>query len=107
MANTYKGGFGKGMGEYGDKNYPEFFPNDSVIITLPLYSKKYSKKNIVIGEGKIIDAPVYDGKKPYLVKLYKYAIDGYEEYPSIYNGLQIENDSMLLVSSNNIKNMID
>ena len=42
MANIYKGGFGTGMGEYGDKNYPEFFPNDSVIITLPLYSKKYS-----------------------------------------------------------------
>ena len=40
---NYKGGFGTGMGKYGDKEYPEFYPNDKVIITLPYYSRKFVK----------------------------------------------------------------
>ena len=99
----YEGGFGTGMGKYGDTNYPEFFPNELVIITLPLYSKKLGNKNIVIGEGKIIDAIVYDGKKPYVVQLTKYGIDGYCKYLHKYNGLELESNSRLLVSRNNIK----
>ena len=37
---------GTQMGEYGDKNYPEFFPGMSVKITLPYYSKKNCNKEI-------------------------------------------------------------
>ena len=85
------------VGKYGDTNYPEFFPNELVIITGPLYNK-----NIVIGEGKIIDAIVYDGE-PYLVQLTKYGIDGYCKYLHKYNGLELESNSRLLVSRNNIK----
>ena len=51
---NYTGGFGKGMGKYGDKEYPDFYPNEKVIITLPYYSRKVAK-NIIIGEGIIKD----------------------------------------------------
>ena len=99
---NYKGGFGTGMGKYGDKEYPEFYPNDKVIITLPYYSRKYVK-DIIIGEGIIMDAPVYSGNRPYLVKIEKYATEGYEKYPGEYDGIDIETKSCLLLSRNNIK----
>ena len=102
---NYTGGFGTGMGKYGDKEYPEFYPNDKVIITIPYYSKKVAK-DIIIGEGIIMDAPVYDGKKPYLVKINKYGTNGYEKYPNnLYNGLEIDMNSYILVSSKNISNV--
>lgn len=99
---NYPGGFGTGMGKYGEENYPQFLPGNKVKITLPLYSKKFGEKKISIGEGYIIDAPVYDGKKPYLIKLYKYATDDYDYYPNKYNGMDIEKNSYLLVSGSYI-----
>ena len=99
----YQGGFGTGMGQYGDKEYPEFYPDDRVIITLPYYSRKATKKTIIIGEGIIMDAPVYSGKKPYLVKIVKYATEGYDKYPNVYDGIDIETDSRLLLSRDNIQ----
>ena len=51
-----------------------------------------------------MDASVYDGKKPYLVKINKYGTNGYEKYPNnLYNGLEIEMNTYILVSSKNIK----
>ena len=97
----YPGGFGTQMGKYGDSEYPKFLPGNQVSVSLPTYFKR--KKEIInIGEATIIDAPVYDGKKPYLVKLSKYGIDNYKKYPSHYNGEILENGSYLLVSGENI-----
>ena len=102
FSNQYPNGFGTQMGKYGDSKYPEFLPGCKVSVSLPIYSDK-KKENINIGEAIIMDAPVYDGKKPYLVKLYKYGVEKYKKYPSIYNGEILENDSYLLVSTENIK----
>lgn len=99
----YPGGFGTQMGKYGDKNYPDNLPGMSVKITLPYFSKKNGVKDINIGEGIIIDSPVFDGKKPYLVKLTKYGTNGYECYPGQFNGMEIDDNSHILVSSKNIK----
>ena len=44
----YEDGFGTGMGKYADINYPEFVPNELVIITLHLYSKKLGKKILLL-----------------------------------------------------------
>ena len=102
FSDKYPNGFGTQMGEYGDSKYPEFFPGNQVIVSLPTYSNKI-KENINIGEATIIDAPVYDGKKPYLIKLYKYGTENYKKYPSKYYGDFLENNSYLLVSRENIK----
>ena len=98
----YPGGFGTQMGEYGDKNYPEFFPGMSVKIILPYYSKKNGDRDINIGEGIIMDSPVFDGNKPYLIKLIKYGINDYECYPGPYNGMVLDSNSYILVSRKNI-----
>ena len=93
--------FGTGMGEYGEKSYPKYFPDQKVKIKLMLY-KNGEEKSIIIGEGIICDSIVFDGKKPYLIKLYKYATDDYDYYPNKYNGMDIEKNSYLLVSGSYI-----
>ena len=49
-----------------------------------------------------MDSPVFDGNKPYLIKLQQYGINGYECYPGSYNGMILDSNSYILVSSKNI-----
>jgi len=51
------------------------------------------EKSIIIGEGIICDSIVFDGKKPYLVKIRKYGkIDNYSKYneENYYNGNELK-----------------
>tara|TARA_B000000437_G_scaffold217048_1_gene194087 strand:+ start:924 stop:1274 length:351 start_codon:yes stop_codon:yes gene_type:complete len=96
--------FGKCMGKYGEKSYPKYFPNQKIVIILKSYANK-SVKNIRIGEGIICDSIVFDGNKPYLVKITKYAIDGYDKYNTndYYNGMELKKNNHILLSETNIE----
>lgn len=96
--------FGTGMGEYGEKSYPKYFPNQKVKINL-LFCKKEEQKNITIGEGIICDSLVFDGKKPYLVKITKYGEDNYSKYneTDYYNGNELKKNGYILLSEKNIE----
>ena len=96
--------FGTGMGEYGEKSYPKYFPNQKIKINLLLY-KNGEKKSIIIGEGIICDSIVFDGKKPYLVKITKYGEGNYSKYneKNYYDGNELKKNGYILLSEKNIQ----
>ena len=97
--------FGTEMGEYGEKSYPKYFPDQKIKIKLLKY-KNGEEKSIIIGEGIICDSIVFDGKKPYLVKITKYGEeDNYNKYneENYYNGNEIKKNGYILLSEKNIQ----